>query len=333
MTRSERVPAMTIKKPKQIGLGVDFGGTFVKIALVNEKGKILAKKKHSTKNVTTREDWVEALASGLSGLVAEVGIREDQLCGMGVGVPGFVDYKRGFIHNLTNVPGWTGVNLASILRKRFGLRAFVDNDVNVMAMGECMFGAGKKLKNAVFVTLGTGVGGGIVINGGLYRGAHSMAGEIGHVCIEKDGIRSPEGRGGLEQYVGNQRLIARAVKELKKGRASRIRELVADKLDEVTPKEIAQAAAEGDALGLEIFDFMADCLAAAFASVTYLLQPEAFIVGGGVAQSGKVLFDPLREKLVQRLSPFFAERVEILHAKLGNDAGVIGGAALALAAQ
>jgi len=322
---------MTIKKPKRVGLGVDFGGTFVKLALVNEEGKILARKKHSTKKVTTREEWVEALADGLAVLVKEASVKEEQLCGMGVGVPGFVDFERGYIHNLTNVPGWTGVYLAKILRKRFGLRAFVDNDVNVMAMGECMFGAGKGLKNAVFVTLGTGVGGGMVINGELYRGAHSMAGEIGHVSIARDGIVSPEGRGGLEQYVGNVRLIARAVKELKKGRKSRIRELVNDNLDEVTPKEIAQAAAEGDALGIEIFDFMADCLATALASVTYLLQPEAFIIGGGVAQSGKVLFDPLKEKLTERLSPFFAERIEIKRAKLGNDAGVIGGAALALA--
>jgi glucokinase len=105
---------------------------------------------------------------------------------------------------------------------------------------------------------------------------------------------------------------------------------VDDRLDDVTPREIAQAATEGDALGIEIFEFMADCLATAFASVTYLLQPEVFIIGGGVAQSGKVLFEPLELKLKERLSPFFAERIEVRRAKLANDAGVIGGAALAL---
>jgi glucokinase len=241
-----------------------------------------------------------------------------------------VDFKRGYIHNLTNVPGWTGVHLSKILRKRFGLRAFVDNDVNVMALGETVFGAGRTYKNAVFVTLGTGVGGGIVINREIYRGAFSMAGELGHVSIARDGIQSPEGRGCLEQYVGNRKLVQRAVKELRKGRVSRIRELVDDRLDDVTPREIAQAATEGDALGIEIFEFMADCLATAFASVTYLLQPEVFIIGGGVAQSGKVLFEPLELKLKERLSPFFAERIEVRRAKLANDAGVIGGAALAL---
>jgi glucokinase len=322
-----------MKKIQRAGIGVDFGGTYVKMALVSEEGEILSRCKHSTKDIETVDAWMDAVALGIPELLKGSGVRQEFIAGLGVGVPGFVDYNRGYIYELPNVKGWKDVYLSRILRKRFGLPVFVDNDVNVMAQGESMYGAGQDYQDAVFITLGTGVGGGIVIDRKLYRGAFSMAGEVGHLSIDRNGVTSPQGRGGLEQYVGNRRIIERTVKALKKGRKSLITELVEGNLDEVTPKVIAKAAGKGDELAIEIFDFMADCLATAFASVTYLLQPEVFIVGGGVSQSGKVLFDPLKKHLKDRLSPFFAERIEIVRAKLGNDAGVIGAAGLTLAGR
>lgn len=305
-------------------VGIDFGGTFVKMALVTDQGEIKARSRISTRDVSGQEAWLEAVGRGLE----HMGVKAAGAAGIGVGVPGFVDYDKGFIYNLPNVPGWTSVHLAPMLEKKFGMRARVDNDVNVMALGECAFGAGRDYQHAVFVTLGTGVGGGLLINGKLYRGAHSMAGEIGHISIRMDGITSPQGRGGLEQYVGNRRIVERAVQAIHQGRKSVISDLVKGDLSAVTPEVIEKAARQGDELGLETYDFMADCLATAFASVTYLIQPQVFIVGGGVAQSGAVLFDPLRRHLAGRLSPYFAERIEVKLAKLGNDAGVIGAATL-----
>jgi len=319
-----------MRNKKQIFMGIDFGGTFVKMALVNRQGKILARKRHSTAETTDREAWLDAVTEGFQAMLTEIHCKEERVAGVGVGVPGFVDFESGYIHELTNVPGWTAVPLASLLRKRFGMRAFVDNDVNAMALGEIHFGAGKQFEHAVFITLGTGVGGGIVINRKLFRGAHSMAGEIGHLSIAKNGIRSPQGAGGLELYIGNRQIAKRAVRELNRGRKSKLLDLCHGQLDEITPREIAEAAADGDLLSLEIFDFVADCLATALASVTYLIQPEAFIIGGGVAASGKVLFNPLEQHLRERLSPHFAKRIEIRRARLGNDAGVIGSAALAM---
>ena len=157
-----------------------------------------------------------------------------------------------------------------------------------------------------------------------------MAGEVGHLSINRDGIKSPQGRGGLEQYVGNRRIVERAVKLLDRGKPSLIRDLVQGDWSAITPEVIGQAANKGDKLALDVYDFVADCLAAAFASVTYLIQPQAFIVGGGVAQSGRILFDPLRKHLQERLSPFFADRIEVKTAELGNDAGVIGAATLVM---
>ncbi|MBN1268102.1 MAG: ROK family protein [Kiritimatiellae bacterium] len=312
-------------------VGIDFGGTFVKMALVDEAGKIMGRGRISTRDLTGQEAWLAAVERGVAGLLSESALATADLAGLGVGVPGMVDYERGYIYDLTNVPGWSGVFLKDLAEKHFGLRTCVENDVNAMALGECAYGAGRAYHHAVFVTLGTGVGGGIVVDRKLYRGAFSMAGEIGHMSIEKDGIRSPMGRGGLEQYVGNRQIISRAVRALKHGRPSAILDAVGGRTDEVTPKIIAEAAAAGDALALEIFDFVADCLATAFASITYLLQPQVFIVGGGVSQSGKVLFEPLERHLKERLSPHFAERIEIKRAQLGDDAGVIGAATLAWA--
>ena len=315
-----------------MAIGIDFGGTAVKAGLVDETGAVLDRVQAATADIQAHSAWLDFVGQCLR----RFGIGRRRPAGIGVGVPGFVDFKRGYIYNLTNVSGWTRVPLAGMLRKRFGLNAFVDNDVNAMALGECTYGAGRRFSQAVFATLGTGVGGAVVIDGHLYRGAYSMAGEIGHMSINLHGRRTPEGRGGLETYVGNKRLVATATRALRAtnasghlaGRRSLIRKLVKNDLTQITPKIIALAAQRGDPLAREIFDTMADCLATAFASVAYLLQPEVIIVGGGVAQSGHILFDPLRRHLRERLHPFFAERIRVIPAVLGADAGLIGCAAL-----
>lgn len=311
-------------------LGIDFGGTNVKMAVVTAAGKIEQETAFATQGLAGVPGWLDAVEQEAAKLGYEGKGLRDGLAGIGVGVPGFVAFERGFIHNLTNVPGWTSVELATLLRKRFGVPAKVDNDANAMALGECLHGAGRKYRDAVFLTLGTGVGGGVFLNGRLYRGAHSMAGEIGHIPIDLHGVRTPTGRGGLEQYVGNRQIVRRAVRELRKGRRSMLRGMLDGDFSELTPRHLAQAAAKGDALSREVFDHMADCLATAMAGVTYLLQPEVFIIGGGVAASGEVLFAPLRKHLSDRLSPYFAKLIEVRVAELGNRAGVVGAASLVM---
>ncbi|MCX7819043.1 MAG: ROK family protein [Kiritimatiellae bacterium] len=310
-------------------LGVDFGGTAVKIGLVNAQGRVLGEDGFATAGVRGVERWLDEVAAAAERLGVPAGRWSRELSGIGVGVPGFVDFERGFIHNLTNVPGWTAVHLARLMRERFGVPVVVDNDCNAMAFGECQFGAGRRYRHAVFLTLGTGVGGGIVLDGRVWRGAYSMAGEIGHVPIDLHGVRTPTGRGGLEEYVGNRQIVRRA-RRLLRHRRSILPDLVGGNLRELTPRHLADAAAKGDAVALEVFDYMADCLATALAGITYLLQPEAFIVGGGVAAAGDVLFGPLRRHLTERLSPFFAKYIRVEPAALGNRGGMIGAAALVL---
>ncbi|MBU4199850.1 MAG: ROK family protein [Verrucomicrobia bacterium] len=310
--------------PQRLAVGIDFGGTGVKMGLVDETGVIRGRFDFPTAAAGTRQAWMDQVQFGLDRFRRNGCLP----IGIGVGVPGFTDFKRGFIYNLTNVPGWNSVYLARMLTKRFGLPAFVENDVNAMAIGECAYGAGRGHRHAVFATLGTGVGGGVVIDGKLYRGAYSMAGEIGHIAIRMNGHKTPEGQGGLETYIGNRQIVSRTVRALRAGRRSLIRALVKNDLGLVTPKIIARAATRNDPLALEIFDFVADCLATAFASITYLLQPEVIIVGGGVAQSGRVLFDPLRRHLRERLNQYFAKRIKVIPAKLGERAGMTGCAVL-----
>jgi len=312
---------------KRCAIGIDFGGTFVKMARVGGRGTIDARASFATTGLNGVEGWLDEVERHVEALLSDLPT-DTEWIGIGVGVPGFVSYEKGFVHDLINVPGWTSVPLAELLMKRFGKPARVDNDVNAMAVGECTFGAGQAYRHAVFLTLGTGVGGALLINKNIYRGAHSMGGELGHVSIDKNGIISPTGRGGVEQYIGNKRIVERALKEIDSGRSSTILERVGGKCEAVSPKIISEAAADGDVLALEIFDFVAECLATMMASVSYLLQPQAFIIGGGVSAAGPVLFDPLQKHLNARLSPHFSERLVIKRAELGNDAGVIGSATL-----
>ena len=313
-------------------LGVDFGGTTIKMGLVSREGELLERRKIDTHKASTPEAWLDAVDRGVDGLAGVAGLGRADLAGLGVGVPGFIDYERGFLFTLPNVPGWDNVDFVRMAEQRLGMRVRADNDVNVMALGECMFGNGRLYRNAVFMTLGTGVGGALLLDGKLYRGAYSLAGEVGHMSIDFRGVDSPYGWGHLEQYIGNRRLVERAVAGLESGAATSLKERAGEDGTELTVKIIAEEAARGDALSCEIFDFAAECLATSLASLTYLLQPQAFIVGGGVSRSGEALFGPLRSHLEQRLSPIFLEHVEIKRAKLGNQAGMIGGACLALTA-
>lgn len=319
-------------QPTPIALAVDFGGTSVKLAAVDPSAHILARTSFDTASAPGVDLWLDAVSAASRALLSSLPAGA-AFSAVGVGVPGFVDFAKGFVHDLANVPGWTAVPLADRLRDRFHLPVAVENDVNAMAAGECAHGAGAGFRDAVFVTLGTGVGGGILINGRLHRGAHSMAGEIGHVSVDLHGPASPMGIGGVEQYVGNRHIAEYAAARLRRGVSSTLAQACSGNYDAITPKHIAEAAAAGDALALETFDFVAMCLASMLASVSYVLQPEAYIIGGGVANAGAVLFDPLKKHLAQRLSPHFLSRLQILPAALGSDAGLVGCATLAFQAQ
>ncbi|MBI1882714.1 MAG: ROK family protein [Chlamydiae bacterium] len=305
-------------------LGVDMGGTNLRFGLVDEKGKIHGSSCVSTEAGTSRKEILKKMEQGIRALLEEERKLKVAVKAVGVGVPGCVDFDRGFIHTLVNIPGWDDVPLANILQEAFHLPVFVDNDVNVMALGELVFGAAQGAKNVICITLGTGVGGGIIVEGKLYRGSSFTAGEIGHSIIHVDGLAcNCGGRGCLERYVGNRYLVERA---LEKYRVDSKRKIP----DPLTPEILAAWAQEGEKVALQLWKDMAKDLGMVLASLVNFFNPDLMVIGGGVAQAGKVLFEPLENFVRERSMKVPGACVRIVRAKLGQDAGVIGAAALAM---
>lgn len=300
-------------------IGIDFGGTSVKIGVC--RGAELL---HSDEPIITAEHpGPSALIGEMAKRVAKLREQFPDIAAIGVGVPGLVDFDRGFVHVLTNVPGWKHIPLKSLLSEKTGLPCIVENDANAMAYAEWRYGAGKGLRNVVALTLGTGVGGGLVLDGKMFRGSSFSAGEIGQMSIEMDGVPGAYGNlGALEKYMGNVQIAEHAVK--------RYAEAGMDKnLEDCTPKAIAIAAGNGDDIARQIWAEIAEWLGTALSSIAWLINPDAFVIGGGVAQAGDLIFDPLKRKVQSMLSTVVWEKLQIVPARFSNEAGIIGNAALA----
>jgi len=300
-------------------VGVDFGGTFVKLG-VCRGGELL---EQGESIPTANHPGSDALIHAIAGRVNDMKARFPDIAAVGVGVPGLVDFDRGYVHELTNVPGWHQVPLKTLLGSLTKLPCVVENDANAMCYAEWRYGAGKGLKNVVALTLGTGVGGGLVLNGQMHRGSQFAAGEIGQMSIDHEGVSGHYGNlGALEKYIGNQQIAEHAAKRYTlaghpKGSS------------ECTPKMLSQWAQEGDEIALQVWAEVADWLGTTLASITWLLNPDAFVIGGGVAQAGELIFNPLRKKVKSMLSTVVWDGLQILPAHYQNEAGIIGNAALA----
>ncbi|SKA86881.1 glucokinase [Prosthecobacter debontii] len=300
-------------------VGIDFGGTSVKLG-VCRGGELL----------TTDAPIPTAHFAGPAALIGEMAARIAKLretypdiAAIGVGVPGLVDFDHGFVHILTNVPGWKHVPLKAILGEKTGLPVVVENDANAMAYAEFRYGAARGLNNVVALTMGTGIGGGLILNGQLYRGSGCAAGEIGQMSIHFDGKPGHYGNlGALEKYTGNKEIAEHAVQRYAEAHVQKT-------LEECTPKMIADAAKAGDDIARQIWDEIADWLGTSLSSIAWLLNPDAFVIGGGVAQAGDLIFDPLKRKVQSMLSTVVWERLQILPARYSNEAGIIGNASLA----
>ncbi|MFM2142084.1 MAG: hypothetical protein RLZZ476_628 [Verrucomicrobiota bacterium] len=300
-------------------IGIDFGGTSVKLGVC--RGADL---------LVTDDPIPTANFAGPAALIGEMAVRVEKLqkqfpaiCAIGVGVPGLVDFERGFVHELTNVPGWKHVPLKAILSEKTGLPVLVENDANAMTYAEFRYGAAAGLQNVIGLTMGTGIGGGVVLNGRMHRGSSCAAGEIGQMSIHFDGKPGHYGNlGALEKYTGNHQIAEHAVQRYAE---AGIEKDIAD----CTPKMIAIVAQSGDDIARQIWGEVADWLGTALASIAWLLNPDAFVIGGGVAQAGDLIFDPLKRKVQSMLSTVVWEKLQILPARFSNEAGIIGNAALA----
>jgi glucokinase len=303
-----------------LAIGIDFGGTSVKTGVVRGGEIIDLAPPIATQDFSSPEELIATMVRTTEDLRSRhAGIRA-----IGIGMPGFVDFEKGIVLNLTNVRGWQNIPLRDTLAMATGLPVAADNDANCMAFAEWKLGAGKGYKHLVCVALGTGVGGGIIANGAMVRGARFGAGEIGQTSIDYQGREGHYGNiGSLEDYIGNQEITQDALAAYKKAGISK-------GIEDCSPAALADAAKHGDPIAIAHWDLIGRMLATAMMNTCWLLNPEALVIGGGVARAGELLFKPFREHLLRQLSGPFKDSLAILPAAFGHEAGTVGAAALAL---
>ena len=312
---------------KKYRIGVDVGGTNVKIALVDKEGSIVYSNTTPTRTEMGYEYTISNIKQAIIDLMKETKTDKTTIEGIGFGFPGQIDCDAGVVRVSPNIPGWVNVPIAKIIEKEFGIPTKVDNDVRCAALGELAFGAGKGCKNLICITVGTGIGSGLIINGKLVRGADNAAGEIGHIKLQMhDGPICGCGDSGcLEAFASGPSIVAMAQEYILGGKSTKYRELANP---EITPYVVAEAAKQGDKVAQKIFERMGKYIGIGLASVVNLLNPEKIVIGGGVADAGDILFTPLTNTLKKRAMPIQAKSVSVVPAQLGNAAGVIGASLL-----
>lgn len=311
-------------------IGIDVGGTNVKIALVDKSGKIIYSNSVPTYAKMGYEYTVNNIKQAIKDLMKETNTSAKDIDGIGFDFPGQVDYKTGVVKLAPNIPGWVNVPIAQMIEEEFHIPTRIDNDVRCAALGEMKFGAGQGCENFVCITVGTGIGSGLVVNGQLVRGASNAAGEIGHIKLQmKDGLICGCGDTGcLEAYASGPSIVAMAQDYIKGGKSTKFREMAAAEGGEITPYMVAKAAEAGDPVAKRIFAIVGEYIGIGLTSVINLLNPEKVIIGGGVAEAGDLLLDPIRKTIKERAMVVAGSAVEIVPAQLGNSAGVIGASML-----
>ncbi|MDD4979678.1 MAG: ROK family protein [Candidatus Omnitrophica bacterium] len=299
---------------KRFIAAIDLGGTNLKIALLDLKFRIRHKEVLDTQRFSKKEALISAIVHSVDKILKDNKLNRANLLGVGLGLPGPIDFEKGIVHFFPNIPGWKEVKLKIILQNKLRLPVFVDNDAKAMCLAEYKLGAARGATNAVCLTLGTGIGGSIIINGKLYRGLSNAAGEIGHLPINENGPRcNCGGRACLESYIGNNRVLEEARKIFSSS---------------ITLEELSSLARKGNPKAKAIWRQFAERLSVALTGIINILNPDCIVIGGGVANAGRVLFDNLKKITLKRAMSVQARRVNIFKAKLGADAGLIGAAIL-----
>lgn len=305
-------------------IGIDLGGTKIAAGVIDEKYALLSRAEVPTRAAFGAEAVVEDMADCVMQALEKAGRAIADCAGVGIGSPGLCDTSRGSVRNAHNL-GWYGVPVCDMLSAKLGLAVRVDNDANCAALGEVVAGAAKGSKNVLMVTLGTGVGGGVIIGGKIYSGWQSLGGEIGHMCIMMDGEQCSCGEKGCwEAYAASSALVRQAEKAALEHPESAL--AAAGKLD---GKKIFAALAGGDAVAKAVVERYCAYVGVGLVNLVNALYPETIIIGGGISAVGETILGPIREYIGEH---FFASQRELMpriaEAQLGNDAGIIGAAAL-----
>lgn len=317
------------KEIKPYVVGIDIGGTNTVFGIVDARGNVLASSSIKTQRHQQFDDYIAELYDELSKLIeANCGI--ERVKGIGVGAPN-ANYYTGNIEHAANLP-WKGIiPFAQVMSEKFGVPVALTNDANAAAIGEMTYGAARGMKDFIMITLGTGVGSGIVANGHLIYGHDGFAGELGHVIIRRENGRQCGcgSKGCLETYTSATG-VARTAREFLETRANEDSLLRKISLDAITSKDVFDAAQDGDQIAKDVFAFTGQVLGEALADFVKFSSPEAIVLFGGLAKSGDLLMKPLRQSMEDNLMPIFKGKVKLLFSEMKDaDAAILGASALA----
>jgi glucokinase len=311
-------------------VGVDLGGTQIRAALADDEGRILRR----ASCLTLAEEGLKPVMGRIKGAIYEVmgATEREQLQGIGIVAPGLVDPWKGIIRGSPNLPGWKSVPLKALLEREFGLPVVVGNDANLAALAEQRFGAGQGVSDLIYITVSTGIGGGIIAGNRLLLGAQGFAAEVGHQTIEAQGPRCKCGNVGCLEVLAAGPAIARCARELiRTGVGTAIADLVDGDLDKITARVVSQAAQAGDPVAIELFRQAGFYIGVGIVNLLHLFNPGLIVIGGGVAKAGALLFEPIRATVRERaMASYYWENTPIVPATLGDDVGLLGAVALVI---
>ena len=307
-------------------LGIDIGGTKLAAGVVNTEGNVLMRGEVPTLAGEGPEPVLGRILGLGRDLLARAAAEKEPVKRIGVGCAGPVDIQAGKVFNPPNLPGWRDVSLVERVEAELGLPVVLENDANAAALGEFRYGAGRGARSLVYLTVSTGIGGGIILDGKVWHGLKDTAGEVGHMTVFPDGPLCGCGnRGCLEAISSGMSIARRARQALGSGRPTRLREV-----REPNSADVVRLAREGDVIAREVWDESVKYLGIGVAAVITILAPERVVLGGGVTKAGDFLFDPLRAQVRGRVKLVPVELVPILPAALGGDVGILGAAAVAM---
>jgi glucokinase len=307
-------------------IGVDLGGTNIGIGIIDDNGKIIAETSASTRNERPFNEIAEEILNLIKELISKNNF--SSINALGFGLPGTVDVENGIFVSAPNIKVYK-FNLKKFFESELGIPTFVDNDANCAALAEAMFGATKDFNNSITITLGTGIGSGIIINKRILRGLGNCAGEIGHMVIVKNGIQCGCGRKGCwEQYASTRFLNRLTIEAANNNKDSIINKLSNGDLEKVNSKLAFEAAAKGDAVAIKVLDEYFNNLSEGLANIINIISPEAIAIGGSISKQGERLLEPIRNFIRNNTQCKGIKTPEILTARFGREAGIVGAAML-----
>ncbi len=310
---------------KICAIGIDIGATNIKAGIINSDGKIILKKSILTEAQKGGQTVLKNIMETISKLIKE-NKSSEKIVSIGIGTPGLVDQKMGGVQDgAHNIPGWEGIPFKGKVSKEFNLPTFIDNDANMVTLGEFRFGVGQGTKNMVCLTLGTGIGGGIIKDGKLFHGSENYAGHIGHMSISIKGRKCKCGSYGcLEAYASATAIVSRTISAIKKGQKTLLTKLVNNNLNKISAQMITEMAKKGDNLCSEVIKETGKYLGVGIANIINILNPELVVLAGGVAKAGNILLNPTIYTAQQYSISYAFKSAKIVIGKLEEAAGIIG---------